>query len=96
MKALCSDSALLNSSEGVLSICAGGYTIVKTLAIPKLLQSLSLTGQVCDIGDAVGANLQLHFADGSQRRVTLNHNLNDFTVRSILKVLKRVLPADLY
>ena len=35
-------------------------------------------------------------ADGSQKRVTLKLNLTDFTVRSILKVIKRVLPAQTY
>ena len=87
MKALRSDSVLLNTAEGVLLICSGGHTVVKSLAIPKLLQSLSLAGQLCDISHADGANLQLHFSDGSQRRITLKHDLTDFTVRSILKVL---------
>ena len=44
----------------------------------------------------MGSNLQLHLADGSQRRVTLKYNLTDFTVRSILKVLKRILPGTHY
>ena len=48
------------------------------------------------ISDANRSNLQLHLDDGTQRRVTLKYNLTDFTVRSILKVLKRVLPADIY
>lgn len=61
-----------------------------------MLQTLSLTGQVVKISNAMGSNLQLHFADGTQRRVTLRFNLTDFMVRSILKVLKRIIPGSLY
>lgn len=88
------DTAMLNQQEGVLTICTAGYVQIRQVELHKLLtQQLQIAGsRVTGISDGRNSNLQLHLADGSQRRITLRCSLTDFTVRSILKILKRVLP----
>ena len=56
---------MLSVNDQTLRVAAGGYSLIKTIALPKLLQSLSVNGQVIGISDAMGSNLQLHLADGS-------------------------------
>jgi len=87
---------MLSSARGVITICSGGYSVVRTIEVSKLLQQLSLTGQLLRISDSRGSNLQLHLADGTSKRITLKHNITDFTVRSVLKIMKRILPGDLF
>lgn len=70
--------------------------MIRKIEISKLLQTLLITSPLVNISDGCNSNLQLHLADGSQKRVTMKLNLTDFTVKSILKVIKRVLPAQIY
>ena len=57
------------------------------------MQQLSITSPLVTIGEANRSNLELYLADGTQRRATLKYSLSDFTVRSILEVLNKILPA---
>ena len=70
--------------------------MIRKIEISKLLQTLQIASPLVNISDGYNSNLQLHLADGSQKRVTMKLNLTDFTVNSILKVIKRVLPAQTY
>ena len=70
--------------------------MIRKIEISKLLQTLLIASPLVNISDGCNSNLQLHLADGSQKRVTMKLNLTDFTVKSILKVIKRVLPAQTY
>ena len=49
-----------------------------------------------ELSHASDSNLQLHFSDGSQKRVTLQFELSDYVVISILKILRKILPEAVY
>ena len=64
------------------------------------MQSIGLSNissqNLVSISEGRRSNLELHLADGTQRRVTLKCTITDYTVRSVLKILKRILPSHLY
>ena len=92
---------VLDAVRGRVSIYSGGYTLIHRIDTAKLLQSVtsgpSMSDlKVVDLSDANGSNIQLHLSDGSQKRITIRHEITDFVVNSILKVLKKILPETEY
>ena len=99
LKQMTHDMVVLDSSKSKISFYSGGYTLVHKIDTSKLLtQTLKALPDVkiVNLSDTDGSNVQLHLSDGSQKRITLRHEISDYMVNSILKVLKKVLPNAEY
>ncbi len=51
---------MFSKKNGFINIVGGGYSTIATFETAKLLQNLSITGQLIGISDAIGSNIQLH------------------------------------
>ena len=94
-----SDIVCLDSVTGKLTFYSGGTTPIHSIDSTQFLlsaASISVGVRAISLSESNESNFQLHFSDGSQKRVTMQYEISDFVVISIIKILRKTLPESLY
>jgi hypothetical protein len=80
-----------------------GCTHIYTIEIFPLLETcltdktlLNKATRIDSLSESHGSNLTIQLNNGASRRMNMRLEINDFLVRSIMKVCKTIMPQKLY